>query len=55
MIARFCIRNFKHLTSAELELDTAVVFIGPHNSSKTTVTCPPDFSDGLKLKRMASR
>lgn len=36
MITRFCIRNFKRLTSAELELGTAAVFIGPNNSGKTT-------------------
>lgn len=36
MITRFSIRNFKRLTSAELELGTAAVFIGPNNSGKTT-------------------
>ncbi|MCR6666981.1 MAG: AAA family ATPase [Methyloversatilis sp.] len=36
MITRFCIRNFKRLNTAELELGTAAVFIGPNNSGKTT-------------------
>jgi predicted ATPase len=36
MITRFRISNFKRLGSAELELGSAAVFIGPNNSGKTT-------------------
>lgn len=36
MITKFIISNFKRITSAELELGDAVVFIGPNNSGKTT-------------------
>lgn len=36
MITKFTIQNFKRLTSAELELGSASVFIGPNNSGKTT-------------------
>ena len=36
MITRFHISNFKRLESAELELGSAAVFIGPNNSGKTT-------------------
>ena len=36
MITRFRISNFKRLRSAELELGSAAVFIGPNNSGKTT-------------------
>lgn len=36
MITRFCIANFKRLETAELELGSAAVFIGPNNSGKTT-------------------
>ena len=36
MITRFHISNFKRLGSAELELGSAAVFIGPNNSGKTT-------------------
>ena len=36
MITRFHISNFKRLETAELELGSAVVFIGPNNSGKTT-------------------
>jgi len=36
MITRFHIANFKRLESAELELGSAAVFIGPNNSGKTT-------------------
>lgn len=36
MITRFHISNFKRLETAELELGSAAVFIGPNNSGKTT-------------------
>ncbi len=36
MITRFRISNFKRLVTAELELGSAAVFIGPNNSGKTT-------------------
>lgn len=36
MITRFHIANFKRLETAELELGSAAVFIGPNNSGKTT-------------------
>lgn len=36
MITRFRISNFKRLETAELELGSAAVFIGPNNSGKTT-------------------
>lgn len=36
MITAFRISNFKRLTTAELELGNAAVFIGPNNSGKTT-------------------
>lgn len=36
MITRFRISNFKSLGSADLELGSAAVFIGPNNSGKTT-------------------
>jgi len=36
MITHFRISNFKRLGNAELELGSAVVFIGPNNSGKTT-------------------
>ena len=36
MITRFHISNFKRLESAELELGSTAVFIGPNNAGKTT-------------------
>jgi hypothetical protein len=36
MITKFTISNFKRLSSAELELGNAAIFIGPNNSGKTT-------------------
>lgn len=36
MITRFRISNFKRLETAEIELGSAAVFIGPNNSGKTT-------------------
>lgn len=36
MITRFQVSNFKRLASAELELGSAAVFIGPNNAGKTT-------------------
>jgi predicted ATPase len=36
LITHFRISNFKRLQSAELELGSAAVFIGPNNSGKTT-------------------
>ena len=36
MITRFSITNFKRLQTADLELGSAAVFIGPNNSGKTT-------------------
>ncbi|MBI4024554.1 MAG: AAA family ATPase [Verrucomicrobia bacterium] len=36
MITRFTISNFKRLETAILELENAVVFIGPNNSGKTS-------------------
>lgn len=36
MITHFRISNFKRIESAELELGSAAVFIGPNNSGKTT-------------------
>ena len=36
MITKFTITNFKRLASAELELGSAAIFIGPNNSGKTT-------------------
>lgn len=36
MLTRLTIRNFKRLEIAEIELDQAVVFIGPNNSGKTS-------------------
>ncbi len=36
MITRFRISNFKRLETADLELGSAAVFIGPNNSGKTT-------------------
>jgi AAA15 family ATPase/GTPase len=36
MITKFTISNFKRIKSAELELGSAAVFIGPNNAGKTT-------------------
>lgn len=36
MITRFVISNFKRIAEAEIQLGSAVVFIGPNNSGKTT-------------------
>lgn len=36
MLTRIKIRNFKRFTDIEIELDKAVVLIGPNNSGKTT-------------------
>lgn len=36
MITKLTIRNFKRIKEAEIQLDKAVVFIGPNNSGKTS-------------------
>lgn len=36
MLTKLTIRNFKRFDSAEIDLTSAVVFIGPNNSGKTT-------------------
>lgn len=36
MLTRLCIKNFKRLGDADIELGQSVVFIGPNNSGKTT-------------------
>jgi predicted ATP-dependent endonuclease of OLD family len=36
MLTRLQIRNFKRFVDIEMELDKAVVLIGPNNSGKTT-------------------
>ena len=35
-LTRVSIRNFKRLEAAEVELDSAVVFVGPNNSGKSS-------------------
>jgi predicted ATPase len=36
MLTRLCIRHFKQFDQANIDLSSAVVFIGPNNSGKTT-------------------
>jgi predicted ATPase len=36
MLTKLMLRNFKRFDSADIELDEAVVFVGPNNSGKTT-------------------